>query len=612
MCGIAGIVSLKLEPVDNSVLQKMTDIISHRGPDGEGHYVDESKRIGFGHRRLSIIDLSTHASQPMEMGNLWITYNGEIYNYIELKEELTVLGAKFSTESDTEVILAAYQFWGKECIQKFNGMWAFAIYDAVADIVFCSRDRYGIKPFYYFRSNSFLYFASEIKQFTILPGWQSELNYNRAFDFIDKGYLSHTDETLFENVFELRGGYNLCIDLVSKEIKIDQYYKIDDLQNTCPWEKKEEGYIAEFKETMDNAVELCLRSDVKVGSALSGGIDSSIIASVASEKLARNLQKTNQECVSACFDDVEVDESFFIDAVTKYADIKVHKIYPSFEEFLGNLDKLIWHQDEPFGTMSIYAQYSVFQEASKKNITVMLDGQGADEILAGYSSFYKPLLKQLFKKNPIKALKLIFSYLKLHKDYSFDLIFNSLFRRKKEKINIFESTFEAKLTNKFVRSNEETIFDCSQNHISGFGLHSLLRYEDRNSMAFSIESRVPFLDYRVVNLSLSLPDDLKIKDGIRKYILREAFKKEIPDVIYRRYDKLGFPTPQERWTKENEGVFMGLMNDARDILGANIINKVYFDTIVRNIKSLTKDEIFQAWRIIIFSKWMKIYNVKIS
>ncbi len=240
----------------------------------------------------------------------------------------------------------------------------------------------------------------------------------------------------------------------------------------------------------------------------------------------------------------------------------------------------------------------------------MLDGQGADEILAGYSSFYKPLLKYQLKRNPYKAFKLIIAYLKLHKDHSFDLIFGSLFKRKKKKSPFFSKTFEDKVANKFSRPSEATIFECSQNHLTGFGLHSLLRYEDRNSMAFSIESRVPFLDYRVVNLSLSLPDDLKIKNGVRKYVLREAFKNEIPDVIYRRYDKLGFPTPQERWTNENKETFVSLMSETKAVLESHIVNSIYFETILSKINQLTKEEIFQAWRLIIFSKWITIYNVK--
>jgi len=610
MCGIIGIVSLGVSRIDKLQLKQMTDIIAHRGPDGEGHWLNDDRTIGFGHRRLSIIDLSPKGRQPMEYKNLVITYNGEIYNYIELRKELIQEGYTFSSDSDTEVILASYDHWGEECVLRLNGMWSFIIFDKINNIAFCSRDRFGIKPFYYYQANNQLYLASEIKQFTIVPGWKAKINKTRAFDFIQNSLINHTSETLFDQVYELRGGHNLIIDLTCHDYRIERYYLPNKTTAAADNMVANSVEIENFNNLMNDAVKLAMRSDVKVGSALSGGIDSSIIASVSSELLKADGKPGNQECISACFTDDKIDESFYIDALSDYADIKVHKVYPSFLDFINNLDKIVWHQDEPFATLSIYAQYTVFREAAVKGITVMLDGQGADEILAGYSSFYKPHLTSLLKINPLNGFKLIIDYLRIHKEYNLHLIFKHLLKTNRH-LDLFASGYKDQIEKPFKRPIETSIEECSFNHLTGFGLHSLLRYEDRNSMAFSVESRVPFLDFRVVRLSLSLKDELKINKGVRKYILREAFKNNLPGVIYKRYDKLGFPTPQQRWTIENKSIFVSLLKEAKLLLEDKIISREKLNQLLTT-KSLNNEDISTAWRIIIFSRWVKVYNVNIG
>jgi asparagine synthase (glutamine-hydrolysing) len=313
----------------------MTDVIAHRGPDGEGHWVNDEQTLGFGHRRLSIIDLSSRGSQPMEFKSLVITYNGEIYNYLELKSELLKVGYTFISDSDTEVILAAYDFWGVDCVSRFNGMWSFVIYDKKSNELFCSRDRFGIKPFYYYQNDDLLYFASEIKQFTVIPGWSAKINKTKVFDFIQNSLINHTSETLFEHVFELRGGHNLLAVPGSKDFRILRYYNpADSIHQVNSASEAEQ--IRDFKNLMTDAVKLALRSDVKVGSALSGGIDSSMIASVSSEILESAGKSNNQQCVSACFTEDKIDESFYIDALSEYADIKVHKVFPDFSDFLNS------------------------------------------------------------------------------------------------------------------------------------------------------------------------------------------------------------------------------------------------------------------------------------
>jgi asparagine synthase (glutamine-hydrolysing) len=609
MCGITGAVSFANGVNLSNDVRNMNISIAHRGPDAEGYYSDENNVVFFGHRRLSIIDLSELGQQPMSIDDYVITYNGEVYNYLELKFELESFGVKFFSKTDTEVILQAYINWGESCVTRFNGMWAFAIYDKKKNIIFCSRDRFGIKPFYYTFFKNSLYFASEIKAFLKIEAWESNLNLSRAYDFILQSLVSHTNETLIDGIYELRGGNNLIINLDKQDYNVKKYYNLENINNFDNSFSEEEHFLY-FENLFKNAVKLTLRSDVKVGSALSGGLDSSTIVLLVNKLLKESGIQQIQECVSAVFnkEDKGIDESEFIDLLASKKDFDVHKVQPNWNHLLCNLDKIIWHQDEPFPTLSIYAQFSVFEEASRKSLKVMLDGQGADEIFAGYESFYEGYFKELLSTNPFRIFTELGGFLTKHKKYSI----------KKIKDKIFVSSFKnIMLTPNFIlnvkpykRKKKKSIRGMSEDYLEHFGLHSLLKYEDRNSMAFSIESRVPFLDYKVVEYALSLKTRLKIKNGVRKFILRESFKKILPKAIYLRYDKLGFPTPQERWTIENHKIVDEMLKEA--IYDLNILFDVdYFAKSKDLLAKGDKNFIFLVWRIIIFSKWRKLYNVKI-
>lgn len=603
-------ISFGSKPVSKDSLVKLTDIIAHRGPDGQGHFLSDDTKVGLGHRRLSIIDLTSSGAQPMKRDELVISYNGEIYNYIELRDELKSLGYNFKTESDTEVILAAYSQWGQECLKKLNGMWAFIIYDQKKQEVFVCRDRYGIKPLFYYSQNDFLFLVSEIKQLTMIDGWKAKLNKPIAYDFLAYGATNHTYQTFFQEVYELRGGEGLQIDLVNKTQKKFKYY--EPKINTQP-EKPDSipTKVKEFKSLVEDAVRIALRSDVKVGSALSGGLDSSTIALVSSELLHQKNKSDAQECVSACFEDKSVDESYYVDKVAEQSGIKVHKVFPQFDQFKEDFKKLIWHQDEPFGTLSIFAQYCVFREAKENCITVMLDGQGADEILAGYDHFYRPYLNSQLKISKLKFLTGFLNYVRMNKKSSLDLAKRKLVK-KKELSNFLTKSF-VQNTESLLRLNvAKTVPEFSFDQLVNTGLHTLLRFEDRNSMAFSIESRVPFLDHRVVDFSLALGDNLKINKGIRKFILREAFCDLLPKEIYERHDKYGFPTPQECWTRENLSYFTEQIQESEVVLGNDWID---FDAIKAQITrpdTLTKDQIFSIWRVIIFAKWVEVFNVSLE
>lgn len=610
MCGIAGVISFGSKTVSMDSLVNLTDIIAHRGPDGQGHFLSDDGKVGLGHRRLSIIDLTSSGAQPMKRDELVISYNGEIYNYIELRDELKSFGYHFETQTDTEVILAAYRQWGHECLKKLNGMWAFIIYDQENKEIFVSRDRYGIKPLFYYSQNDFLFLVSEIKQLTTILGWKAKLNKQISYDFLAFGATNHSNQTFFWEVFELRGGEALKIDLVNKTQKKFKYY--EPKINTQPAKPDSiSTKVKAFKALMIDAVRIALRSDVKVGSALSGGLDSSTIALLSSELLHQANKSDAQECVSACFEDKSVDESFYIDKVAEQSGIKVHKVFPQFSEFKKDFKKLIWHQDEPFGTLSIFAQYCVFREAKENSITVMLDGQGADEILAGYDHFYRPYLNSQLKISKLKFLTEFLNYVRMNKKSSLDLAKKKLIKK------MGSSNF---LTNSFVQSTEsllrlnvaKTVPEFSYDQLVNTGLHTLLRFEDRNSMAFSIESRVPFLDHRVVDFSLALGDNLKINKGVRKFILREAFRDILPKEIYDRHDKYGFPTPQELWTRENLSYFSEQIQESQQILGNGWVDFDAINAQISQPETLTKDQIFSIWRVIIFAKWVEVFDVRLE
>ena len=611
MCGIAGIIYKNNEKPSKKEIKDMTDIIFHRGPDDEGFYFGEN--FAFGHRRLAILDLSKAGHQPMEYkgknGEYVIVYNGEIYNYIELRKELIKEGYKFMSDTDTEVILASYDKWGVDCLNRLNGMWAFAIYDKKKNIIFCSRDRFGIKPFYYAIINNKFVFTSEIKQFTQIIGWKPTLNPFRAFDFLNYGITNHTNETLFKGVFQLKGGFYLIYYLNRHKFEIYQWYDLPVyIDKNIPFEEA----TIKFKELLTDSIKLRLRSDVNVGTCLSGGLDSSVIVSIISKVLGYK----DIETVSSCFTERKFDEQEFIDEVVKQCNIVSHKTFPVFDDVFTEIEKIIWHQDEPFASLSIFAQWNVFKLAKDKNLKVMLDGQGADEILAGYHSFYGAYLIYLLKNFKLKKfLKEFHSIKELH-NYSNKYLLALILK------NVLSGKFKEHLRNiytkksnffnyKFMRNDYErkyfSIKDMSYHLIRDFSIPKLLHYEDRNSMAFSIEARVPFLDYRLVEFIFSLPDEFKIRDGQTKYILRKALNDILPEKIIKRYDKMGFVTPEEIWLKENNATILQELKDT--VANSNgLIN----ERIIKYYENFIKGRVpynHVIWRTIVFNRWIKMWGV---
>jgi asparagine synthase (glutamine-hydrolysing) len=539
--------------------------------------------LAFGHRRLSIIDLTDAGHQPMcnETGEIWIIYNGEIYNYQELTKELTGKGHLFKSRTDTEIILHAYEEWGIRCLNRFNGMWAFALWDRPRQRLFCSRDRLGIKPLYYFVDGQKLVIASEIK--ALLQDFTIERipNHNRIYDYLEYGYLDHTEETFFKNIHQLKGSHYLTVDLLGAQtlhLDIQRYWDI---------ERREIDYGSPFHlrffELFEDSIRIHMRSDVPVGTCLSGGLDSSSIVMVSQRFLGSNSHKT----FSSCFENKRYDERGFINAVSKSAGTEPHFVFPRAEDLFKEIKALIWHQDEPFGSTSIYAQWNVFKLTKFNHVKVVLDGQGGDELLGGYHTYFGAYLGELLSTFRLhQFFKEIQRIKDLHR-YSLFWLVQYLVRsmvslhtvktlrrltRRKVKWLKRNGTFEEPLM--FPKKFRNLLFNSLYQSLMYLTLPSYLHYEDRNSMAHSIEARVPFLDYRLVEFVFSLPMDQLMKDGMTKRILREATRGLLPEMVRNRVDKMGYVTPEDIW-------FRGpLKKEIEDILESkSFAERGYFEVV---------------------------------
>jgi asparagine synthase (glutamine-hydrolysing) len=592
MCGIAGIVSLANE-MSSSYIVKMSSIIEHRGPDGYGYFShnlktdvsssfkshsDNPAHIILGHRRLAILDLSESGHQPMSymQGKYWITFNGEVYNYIELKEQLQGKGYTFNSETDTEVILAAYSEWGEECLKYFNGMWAFAILDLHRKKLFCARDRLGIKPFYYNISQNRFSFGSEIKQLITLPWVTAEINKGILFDFFTFGsYGFDRESTFIAGIKELPGGQSISIDLRKSKIdvQVKSWWDID-LKNKISGLSDEE-YAAEYYKILEDAVRLRLRSDVPVGSCLSGGLDSSGIVCIV-DKLLSTKKGTIQKTFTAVSEIEQFNEREFADIIINSTKVEPHFILPDPKNLFKELDNIIWHQDEPFISTSIFAGWCVYRLVKSNNVTVSLDGQGPDEMLAGYlpymySTFlldqvvggnFRSLVQNWQDAKEISGSKSKDLVLKIIKEFLRGKLPKGLQSSIQFSRNVFTKDFfeDAITKSSYLKGVEKlsswrrevggSYLDQELYYATRYGsLRKILHYVDSNSMAFSVESRLPFLDYRLVEYSFTLPLSQKVDRGFAKVVYRNAMKGVLPEAVRQRKSKLGFATAEPDWLK---------------------------------------------------------------
>lgn len=649
----------------------MTDFIRHRGPDGEGfvwwgNFEDEaamggghdtpvavfkaglpytpsltawpetSFRLGLGHRRLSILDLSPLGHQPMctQDGRYWIVFNGEVYNYIELRSELEKIGRTFISKTDTEVILAAYAEWGEDCLVRFNGMWAFAIYDSVRRTLFLARDRFGVKPLYYWVSPDHLFaFGSEIKQFTVLPGWQAKLNGQRGYDFLVFGITDHTEETMFSGVYQIKPGHCALLFVedpgslaLGKPIASRRWYEL----RPAEFDGSLDEAAAIFRDLFEDAIALRLRADVQIGSCLSGGLDSSSIVCVMNRLLRQSGAHGQQRTFSACSDVARFDERKWIDIIVRHTGVQASFVYPSLERLFEESSTITWHQDEPYGSTSIYAQWNVFSLAAQNGVKVMLDGQGADEQLCGYHGFFGPYLATLMKNLRWGDLFMEFSALQRLHAYSFMtsikfmmpyLLPNTVTQIMKRFGGYAHSRpawlnlecVKAEAVDPFWKAGarDGSVQAHSRSQVTSSNLQMLLHWEDRNSMAHSIESRVPFLDYRLVELVLGLPDEFKIAGGVTKRVLRESMRGALPEEIRTRVDKLGFVTPEETWVRERmPDAFRNKIEQTLEV-AAGCFNseavRLEFDHILGGNKRFS----FWPWRVVNFGEWVQRFGVAV-
>lgn len=607
MCGISGIIK-ENSAVDVNQLLSMTKVLQHRGPDDEGYLLINSRKniissyhhndtidaiknrtprlenninadLGFGFRRLSILDLTEHGHQPMQFkdAGLWIIFNGEIYNFIELRDELKQSGYTFESNTDTEVILKSYHKWGENCVHKFNGMWAFAIWDSENKKLFCSRDRFGVKPFYYHHTvNIQFLFASEIK--SILQVIKSNPDREALYIAFSSGYSDHNNKTFFEDIKQLRGGHNLTFQ--NGKLNIYRYYSL----KSQPVNTSFAGAKEKLKELLFDSVRIRLRSDVPVGYALSGGIDSSSIVGIASK-----INTGSNNTFSMIYPGNSVDESFFIKKVIDKTGVNHHFVTPSSDDLINDLNKFIWHQEEPFFGTSYFGEFKLRELIRKNGVIVSLEGQGADEIITGYTSLVYPYFYDLISGFKIQKFINEFNRFK-HLENNLVRILRAYYTRNKKKTNSFLSTKYPFLNMNYFPEHiglcnqrntykqtfpEKPVSDvcmfpycdlCSYfnefdsgSHLNNT-LYEMLIYTsipqqlvraDKSSMAFSVECRFPFLDYRVVEYALNLPYEFKINNGITKFILRESMKELLPAEVYKRKDKIGFAIPDEKFSESD-------------------------------------------------------------
>ena len=585
MCGIAGIIQSASLIYDREHLQKMTVSLSHRGPDGDGHWQDQEGKTLLGHRRLSIIDLSDEGNQPMHYHQRYtIVHNGEVYNYIELRETLQKKGHSFRSQTDTEVIMAAYDEWGQECVDYFDGMFAFAIWDDKEKTLFAARDRFGEKPFFYHYDGSNLFFASEMKALWA-AGIEKRPNLKMLFNFITIGYTdnpSRREETFYEKIFRLPPATTLFYSPVRNELFTEQYWDIDLQQVNKTITDKEA--IEQFTALFSTSVKRRLRSDVAVGTSLSGGLDSSSIAAI----IHTVQQGNNYSCFTASFPELENNDLFHAKNVSEYFGMQQHVTECTAAGLINDWDKLCYYQEEPFGSASTYAQYKVYELAKEQDIKVLLDGQGADETLAGYHKYYKWYWQELFRNRKLRKSKEIFWAKEIGVNENFDYrnmiaaYFPAFASIVMERQYLLRAIKQEDLTKEFVQLQSKDAYYTPPEHfdLNGVlyfntmthGLEELLRYADRNAMAHGREIRLPFLSHELVEFVFSLPSHFKIRNGWTKWLLRESVKEKLPHATAWRRDKIGFEPPQKSWM-QNKQVQEAIQEARRKLVDEKILKR---------------------------------------
>jgi len=610
MCGISGIINQSGKPVSDKEIKIMNDLVTHRGPDDEGYFFGSN--FALGHRRLSILDLSEAGHQPMHFHDKYVLiFNGEIYNYIELRDELKRSGYKFKTRTDTEVILAAYDMWKFECVKKFNGMWAFALFDKRKSTIFCSRDRFGIKPFYYSVVDGKFLFGSEIKQ--ILEFYPRRfVNKHVLIDYLVAGMEEHNNQTFFENILKLSPSHNLIYDLTTNEFRIKRYYRININEKLS--RKNEDEAVSLYKKQFSRAVKIRLRSDAKVGTCLSGGMDSSSVATLASAMHKEN-SNLRFNAITAKSSEKRFDETHFAELVVNNAGLSWDITEPTVDDFKRNINEVVYTQEEPFGSTSIFMQYFVMKKAQEVGCTVMLDGQGGDETLLGYSKYYPAAYIEYFRRYGLfKTLKEIRNSNKNNTKMTLKRILRHTVRSISPGLRKRKITRRCSFLKKDYLSNFKFLDDLAKRYfdinklqiyeIERTNLPALLRYEDRNSMRHSIETRLPFIDYKALETALGLNIKHKIKNGWTKYLLRKAMEDKMSGELIWRKDKIGFKAPENLWMRAHHSEI------EKSIENSKILRYVTDPDKLK--KKFRKLNLKVRWRLYNIAKWEEVFSIEIS
>lgn len=603
MCGISGIYNFNQEPVKEIPLRRMMETMRYRGIDDDGCFTD--RNMGFGYVRLSIIDLSMDGHQPMmdNSGRYTMVFNGEIFNYLELREELKHK-YDFKTQSDSEVLLAAYTIWGKACLDKFNGMWAFAIYDKMERTIFVARDRYGEKPLFYYKTNDEFVFASDIKALHAVLGNKLTVDDRIVFEFLAYNRTDQDCNTFVKEIKRLQHGY--CATISESGVKFDQWYKLSDhLSHTF-------RNPEEYRELLTSAIGLRLRSDVPVGICLSGGLDSSSVTST----VLKDFQRRDVFTFSAVYGNgIRGDESGFIDLYKN--DLKnMHLIKPDETTLVADFGSLMDCHFEPFGSLSIYSQFRIMKELSQ-HVKVALDGQGADEQLGGYHNFFSSNFRGLMQQLKLRQMlwEMYWYFKKHHSSYAFSFLAfyllpnslkNNLVTRKSGLIN--PDLFKM---NGATSKISEQLYDPGSLRESllqhfEYKLEHNLKWNDLNSMYFSVELRAPFMDYRLVEKTIALPPDQVIKKGTTKWILRQAMEGVLPENIRMRQDKVGFENPAHMWLKNKK-----LQDIVQEIIAAKnsaVWNYINHNNFAKKYQKYLNNEISmdnEIWKLINLDIFLK-------
>lgn len=627
MCGIAGSFNLGFKPIPNlgRRLAVMNHLQAHRGPDGQGTWQHAREHVGFAHRRLSIIDLDT-GHQPMrDVADNWVTYNGEIYNYRELRRDLG--SDQFVTASDTEVLLQAYRRWGIDCLHRFRGMFAFGLWDETNQTLFCARDRFGIKPFYYTVVDNTLYFASEIKALlpfvksieTDLDGFRDYLTYQFCLD----------GKTLFKGIHELLPGHYLQVR--HGQLKIERYWEVyyePDFNHTARY------FEDHLRDLMEDSVKLHLRADVPLGAYVSGGLDSSVVAALAQRHGSDPLMGFSGKFSY----DAAYDESPFARSLARSSGFELAEIDISPQDFIDQIRSVIYHLDYPVAGPGSFPQFMVSGLASKHR-KVVLGGQGGDEIFGGYTRYLIAYFEQCIKaaidgtlhngnyvvtyESIIPNLTALKNYKPLLQEFWREGLFEPMDQRYFRLINRAPSlgdeinwellgdyspyqSFQAIFNGDNIR--QEAYFDRMTHFDFKTLLPALLHVEDRVSMAHGLESRVPFLDHLLVEFAATMPADIKFKDGSTKHVLRRALGDLLPPDVRDRKDKMGFPVPLTEWVRDELRDFVGDVLTTQRALSRDLVN----NSVV--LENLNQDRKYgrKLWGLLSLEIWQQQFHDQAS